>query len=177
MGKWFKRILVGVIVLTGVAFVVKKLFIKKLNHSESETKRKEIIVQGMRVIENPFDERMPAPPEQTKEVVVVNKDYNGCQVYKNDIWVTISIVIVMVAVIVVSLFAYKSRVEKDDAQKLETTKTDSIIMHSMDEIRLSIGIVSERLDSLDVHVKNGTKTMHELKESIETANKKKGKKQ
>lgn len=177
MGKWFKRILVVLTVLMGVAIEFKKLFAKKQNHLDSKTRHEETISQGMRVIENPFDEKDPAPQEQPKEVVVVNKDFYGCQVYKNDIWFTIGIVIVIVAVIVVSLFAYNSRVEKDDAQKLEATKTDSIIMHSMDEINLSVGIVSESLDSLDVHVKDGTKAIHELKESIENAKMKEGKKQ
>jgi len=177
MGRWFKRILVGMTVLTAVAVVIKKLFAKKQNHSDSETKHEETIVQGMRVIENPFDEKDPAPQEKPKEVVVVNKEYHGYQVYKNDIWVTVGIVVVIVAVIIISLFAYNSRIESDNTQKLETVKADSTMMHSLDEIKFSIWNVSESLDSLDLHVKDGTKAIHELKESIENANVKKGKKQ
>lgn len=177
MGRWFKRILVGMTFLTAVAVVIKKLFAKKQNHSDSETKHEETIVQGMRVIENPFDEKDPAPQEKPKEVVVVNKEYHGYQVYKNDIWVTVGIIVVIVAVIILSLFAYNSRIERDNAQKLETVKADSTMMHSLDEIKLSIWNVSESLDSLDLHVKDGTKAIHELKESIENANVKKGKKQ
>lgn len=177
MGRWFKRILVGMTVLTAVAVVIKKLFAKKQNHSDSETKHEETIVQGMRVIENPFDEKDPAPQEKPKEVVVVNKEYHGYQVYKNDIWVTVGIIVVIVAVIILSLFAYNSRIERDNAQKLETVKADSTMMHSLNEIKFSIWNVSESLDSLDLHVKDGTKAIHELKESIENANVKKGKKQ
>lgn len=177
MGKWFKKILAGVIVLTGVAFVIKKLLARKQNHSDSETKYEETIVQGMRVIENPFDEKDPAPQEKPKEVVVVNKEYHGYQVYKNDIWVTVGIVVVIVAIIILSLFAYNSRIERDNTQKLETVKADSTMMHSLDEIKFSIGNVSESLDSLDLHMKDGSKAIHELKESIKNANVKKSKKQ
>lgn len=176
MGRWFKRILVGVSVLAYMVFVIKKLFPKKQNYSDSEIKHDKTIVQGMRIIENPFDEKDSPSQEQANEVVVKNEDYNGCQVYKYDILVTVGIVFVMLAVIIVSLFAYNSRIEKDNAQMLETIKTDSVKMHTLDEIKLSVGIVADRLDSLDAHLKDGTKAMSEWKESIEYANKKKGKK-
>ncbi len=135
------------------------------------------ILQGMRVVENPFDEKGSPSQEQPNEVVVKNEDYNGCQLYRYDIWVTVGIVFVMLAVIIVSLFAYNSRVEKDNAQTLETMKIDSVMMHSLDEIKLSIGIVADRLDSLDAHLKDGAKAMNEWRESVENANKKKGRKQ
>lgn len=135
-----------------IAYVIfKNCFNKKKQRSNSEYKP---IVNGMRVIENPFietDTKQEKKP--VADVVVVNDDYNWWTVYKSDILYLIGIFIVCVLVIFASFFANKTRVASEEIKQNEKEQLESSVIQSLDSIERATINLTEMVDSLNAYIK------------------------
>ena len=125
------------------------------------------ITYGMREIENPFEDEVLRPENQTGDVLVKIKDYKWYNMYRKDIIAISIMAVIAVMVVVLSVFSFKSREQQKTVLDSEKAKTDSTIIHSLGSIEETVIVVKETLDSVDVHIteseKNVSNVIRELK--------------
>lgn len=121
----------------------------------------------MREIENPFEDEVLRPENQTGDVLVKIKDYKWYNMYRKDIIAISIMAVIAVMVVVLSVFSFKSREQQKTVLDSEKAKTDSTIIHSLGSIEETVIVVKETLDSVDVHIteseKNVSNVIRELK--------------
>lgn len=160
------RIIAFIVSVASLMLLLLKVARKHKNLQKPE-QNDNTITYGMREIENPFEDEVLRPENQTGDVLVKIKDYKWYNMYRKDIIAISIMVVIAVMVVVLSVFSFKSREQQKTVLDSEKAKTDSTIIHSLGSIEETVIVVKETLDSVDVHIteseKNVSNVIRELK--------------
>ena len=149
MKKYLITLLSLLIALSTYVILISS-FKKKKQRVNCETKP---INYGMRVIENPFEEVINQQEiKPTDDIIVVNNNYNLWKVYKSDILYLSGVFVVCVLVILVSVFANKSRVASDKIEQNKNEQVELSVIHSLRSIEETTINLTEEVDSLNTHI-------------------------
>lgn len=160
------RIIAFIVSVASLMLLLLKVARKHKNLQKPE-QNDNTITYGMREIENPFEDEVLRPENQTGDVLVKIKDYKWYNMYRKDIIAISIMAVIAVMVVVLSVFSFKSREQQKTVLDSEKAKTDSTIIHSLGSIEETVIVVKETLDSVDVHIteseKNVSNVIRELK--------------
>lgn len=160
------RIIAFIVSVASLMLLLLKVARKHKNLQKPE-QNDNTITYGMREIENPFEDEVLRPENQTGDVLVKIKDYKWYNMYRKDIIAISIMAVIAVMVVVLSVFSFKSREQQKTVLDSEKAKTDSNIIHSLGSIEETVIVVKETLDSVDVHIteseKNVSNVIRELK--------------
>lgn len=160
------RIIAFIVSVASLMLLLLKVARKHKNLQKPE-QNDNTITYGMREIENPFEDEVLRPENQTEDVLVKIKDYKWYNMYRKDIIAISIMAVIAVMVVVLSVFSFKSREQQKTVLDSEKAKTDSTIIHSLGSIEETVIVVKETLDSVDVHIteseKNVSNVIRELK--------------
>ena len=131
------------------------------------------IIYGMREIENPFENEVLRPENQTGDVVIKIKDYKWYKMYKYELMSIFAMIVIVILVIILSVYSFKVRKQKENVLHSEKTKADSTLIHSLSGLEETSIVVKDILDSVDVHITEGKK---ELSNAIREHKERKGNK-
>ena len=159
------RIIAFIVSVASLMLLLLKVARKHKNLQKPE--QNDNTTYGMREIENPFEDEVLRPENQTGDVLVKIKDYKWYNMYRKDIIAISIMAVIAVMVVVLSVFSFKSREQQKTVLDSEKAKTDSTIIHSLGSIEETVIVVKETLDSVDVHIteseKNVSNVIRELK--------------
>ncbi len=151
--------------LMAYVFLIGK-FQKSIRKISSKNK---LIINGMRVIENPFEETLKQSKETSiQDVVVANNNYHGWNVHKSDILSTIGVLVICILVIIVSFFSNKSRAVSESTEHIENKRTEASVINTLKNIEQTTISITKRVDSLDAHIKEDLKSQAVLKSQPKT---------
>ena len=155
------------LILTILRVVNKKQ--EKRNLAQHNNK----IIYGMREIENPFENEVLRPENQTGDVVIKIKDYKWYKMYKYELMSIFAMIVIVILIIILSVFSFKVRKHEENVLHSEKTKADSTLIHSLSGLEETSIVMKDILDSVDVHLSEGKK---ELSNAIRELKGKKGNK-
>ena len=170
--KKFLGILAFVISALSLILTILRVVNKK-QETQNLTQHNNTITYGMREIENPFENEALRPEKQTGDVVIKIKDYKWYKMYKYELMSIFAMIVIVILVIILSVFSFKVRKQEETVLHSETTKADSIIVHSLCGLEETSIVVKDILDSVDVHIAEGKK---ELSNAIRELKERKGNK-
>lgn len=155
------------LILTILRVVNKKQ--EKRNLAQHNNK----IIYGMREIENPFENEVLRPENQTGDVVIKIKDYKWYKMYKYELMSIFAMIVIVIMVIILSVCSFKVRKQEETVLHYEKTKADSTLIHSLSGLEETSIVMKDILDSVDVHIAEGKK---ELSNAIREHKERKGNK-
>ena len=155
------------LILTILRVVNKKQ--EKRNLAQHNNK----IIYGMREIENPFENEVLRPENQTGDVVIKIKDYKWYKMYKYELMSIFAMIVIVILVIILSVFSFKVRKQEENVLHSERTKADSTLIHSLRGLEETSIVMKDILDSVNVHLTEGKK---ELSNAIREHKERKGNK-
>ena len=161
-------------VVSALSLILKMFRVaRKKQETRNRVQNNNKINYGMRDIENPFKDEILSPQKQAGDVVVKIKDYKWYKMYKYDLMSIFAMIVIVILVIILSVFSFKVRKQEETVLHSETTKADSIIVHSLCGLEETSIVVKDILDSVDVHIAEGKK---ELSNAIREHKERKGNK-
>ena len=107
----------------------------------------------MREIENPFVEEVLKPEDTQQSVVVKNIDYKKKDVYKHDILLITGTIVVIASVIILSIVSFNRKQQQDNSIEFQNKKKDSILTHTLINMKDNLKTLSVKIDSMDLHMK------------------------
>ena len=170
--KKFLGILAFVISALSLILTILRVVNKK-QETQNLTQHNNTITYGMREIENPFENEVLRPENQTGDVVIKIKDYKWYKMYKYELMSIFAMIVIVILVIILSVFSFKVRKQEENVLHSEKTKADSTLIHSLSGLEETSIVVKDILDSVDVHLTEGKK---ELSNAIRELKGKKGNK-
>lgn len=130
----------------------------------------------MREIENPFVEEVLKPKDTQQSVVVKNIGYKKKDVYKHDILLITGTIVVIASVIILSIVAFNRRQQQDNNIELQNKTKDSILIHTLMNIKDNTKTLSVKIDSMDMHIKQEIRSINNVAIALKKAQQKGGKK-
>ena len=130
----------------------------------------------MREIENPFVEEVLKPKDTQQSVVVKNIGYKKKDVYKHDILLITGTIVVTASVIILSIVAFNRRQQQDNNIELQNKTKDSILIHTLMNIKDNTKTLSVKIDSMDMHIKQEIRSINNVAIALKNAQQKGGKK-
>ncbi len=130
----------------------------------------------MREIENPFVEEVLKPKDTQQSVVVKNIDYKKKDVYKHDILLIIGTIVVIASVIILSIVSFNRRQQQDNSIEFQNKKKDSILTHTLINMKDNLKTLSVKIDSMDLHMKQEISSLNNVAITLKKAQQKGGKK-
>lgn len=130
----------------------------------------------MREIENPFVEEVLKPKDTQQSVVVKNIGYKKKDVYKHDILLITGTIVVTASVIILSIVAFNRRQQQDNNIELQNKTKDSILIHTLMNIKDNTKTLSVKIDSMDMHIKQEIRSINNVAIALKKAQQKGGKK-
>lgn len=130
----------------------------------------------MREIENPFVEEVLKPKNTQQSVVVKNIGYKKKDVYKHDILLITGTIVVIASVIILSIVAFNRRQQQDNNIELQNKTKDSILIHTLMNIKDNTKTLSVKIDSMDMHIKQEIRSVNNVAIALKKAQQKGGKK-
>ena len=130
----------------------------------------------MREIENPFVEEVLKPKDTQQSVVVKNIDYKKKDVYKHDILLIIGTIVVIASVIILSIVSFNRRQQQDNSIEFQNKKKDSILTHTLINMKDNLKTLSVKIDSMDLHMKQEISSLNNAAITLKKAQQKGGKK-
>lgn len=115
----------------------------------------------MRDIENPFVEEVLKSFSKSQTIIVKIKDKKMSSLYKFDILMIMGVAMVMVVIIVLSIFAFSRRPQSDKTIRSITKENDAILIQKLKSLEENSIILSEKIDSLDFHIRKGINNLHD----------------
>ena len=170
--KKFLGILAFVISALSLILTILRVVNKK-QETQNLTQHNNTITYGMREIENPFENEVLRPENQTGDVVIKIKDYKWYKMYKYELMSIFAMIVIVILVIILSVCSFKVRKQEETVLHYEKTKADSTLIHSLSGLEETSIVMKDILDSVDVHLTEGKK---ELSNAIRELKGKKGNK-
>lgn len=130
----------------------------------------------MREIENPFVEEVLKPKDTQQSVVVKNIDYKKKDVYKHDILLITGTIVVIASVIILSIVSFNRRQQQDNSIEFQNKKKDSILTHTLINMKDNLKTLSVKIDSMDLHMKQEISSLNNVAITLKKAQQKGGKK-
>lgn len=130
----------------------------------------------MREIENPFVEEVLKPKDTQQSVVVKNIGYKKKDVYKHNILLITGTIVVIASVIILSIVAFNRRQQQDNNIELQNKTKDSILIHTLMNIKDNTKTLSVKIDSMDMHIKQEIRSINNVAIALKKAQQKGGKK-
>ena len=130
----------------------------------------------MREIENPFVEEVLKPKDTQQSVVVKNIDYKKKDVYKHDILLIIGTIVVIASVIILSIVSFNRKQQQDNSIEFQNKKKDSILTHTLINMKDNLKTLSVKIDSMDLHMKQEISSLNNVAITLKKAQQKGGKK-
>jgi len=132
------------------------------------------VVLGMRDIENPFESLAEKDNDDSQQPIVVkNPDFKSRKVYRNDIISVISTLGVIIVVVIVSIYSFNIRQQKDEILKEENLSYEIAMLQTLNNIENNSTVLSERTDSISFQIKEGIDSLKEIFTKFQKAQKKK----
>lgn len=170
--KKFLGILAFVISALSLILTILRVVNKK-QETQNLRQHNNTITYGMREIENPFENEVLRPENQTGDVVIKIKDYKWYKMYKYELMSIFAMIVIVILIIILSVFSFKVRKHEENVLHSEKTKADSTLIHSLSGLEETSIVMKDILDSVDVHLSEGKK---ELSNAIRELKGKKGNK-
>ena len=130
----------------------------------------------MREIENPFVEEVLKPKDTQQSVVVKNIDYKKKDVYKHDILLITGTIVVIASVIILSIVSFNRKQQQDNSIEFQNKKKDSILTHTLINMKDNLKTLSVKIDSMDLHMKQEISSLNNVAITLKKAQQKGGKK-
>lgn len=160
---------------TTITIALLFTFFRRDKNKKIRIKRHQII-SGMREIENPFVEEEVKPEDTQQSVVVKNIDYKKKDVYKHDILLITGTIVVIASVIILSIVSFNRRQQQDNSIEFQNKKKDSILIHTLINMKDNLKTLSVKIDSMDLHMKQEISSLNNVAITLKKAQQKGGKK-
>ena len=121
-------------------------------------------------------EEVLKPKDSQQSVVVKNIDYKKKDVYKHDILLIIGTIVVIASVIIHSIVSFNRRQQQDNSIEFQNKKKDSILTHTLINMKDNLKTLSVKIDSMDLHMKQEISSLNNVAITLKKAQQKGGKK-